>query len=620
MFQTIEEREEDNMATQPQDPKPAGGMALPGIGQDMQGNVETLKNSLVKLLLNEEINKLVGDSSSNHEAKSKHLTDALSISRDQEWHNFEMNNESELHKFKLATEAAKLANFRQKQEHDTFKIELAKQEAIAKGISVPSQDPKPVPPIPRTEWQDITTTLLNTPTSPGTLAPSLGVSGAQIAVTPDTNPLRAAFDAIHARRYEMQKQGQIPSTAAASDADKAHKAILEQLQVQLGKLDEKNLEYGPMGQPGQILGGLLDVISGPLDIGTMLFGGKPGPMQKAQLLINAANSVSPLVRAGLQDALGRDRMEMTAERYLASRGLGAHSSKLKDAMDFDTARLYESFGIDINNLLSTDQATATHFGSEATSGIGDAFRAFQNAVSAMQLIPIATSPEELASAEKRLTDADATMRQHFQRFLSNGGNEQQLEEVITNAEAAINAKFNAPLTYTPGDQRETQFNAHKKSATRAFTDELKQFYAVATGNIPIEKNVLNELKTVAKHGKEVAALMKQDLQVPPVFRRLKTPFGGMRKTVPMDKEDYAILVAEATGKVGHQPNKMAQKIRDIGMSAEDATLLENKLLSLAPEKNKKTIQRIFKEYKSSEWAKTPTSKQAAEWAIPPTRK
>lgn len=485
---------------------------------------QALKEALLGHLIQQTVDNSLGDSSPNHEAKNTHLADALSVARDQEWHQFELGNEAELHKFKMATEAQKLESGRIKNEHEVFKTELAKQEAMAKRISVPTQDPKPQ-------------VNINVPSSgliPGlnevlaerirglsttTQEPSGSGASPALATAPDTNPFRAAFDAIAARQEQMKQQGQIPASTL-SDADKAHKAILEQLQVQLGKLDETSLEYGPMGQHGQILGGLLDVISGPLDVGTLLFGGKPGPMQKAQLLISAANSVSPLVRAGLQDALGRDRMEQTAEYRLARYGMGNLGGHLSNKDDMQSVDEMAATALDINTLLATDSATTGHFSSDAVSGLGDAFRAYQNAISAAQQIPQVNTPEEIASLEKSLREADATMRQHVQRFLKNGGTTESLHDAVVAAQETINSKYQQPLTYTPGDSREVGFRARQKAVAKNFTDQLTQFAAITIGDIPVHEERVKELKIGIPAAREIreGLTLPEDLKLPRAYK------------------------------------------------------------------------------------------------------
>lgn len=572
-----------------QDPKPqATGLTAPNVDSvagDTVQIVSRLKDLVTKSLMNKEIDALLGDSTPIKQAKNESLSNALAVAREQELHNAAMAQEKE-----------KLTGLSLKNESQVFKMELEKQKAAASGLVVQTQDPKPQDPkkkiVPTTEWTDIPIVEI-----PQKIDPTTGMASTLLTAGPkhDTNFSRALFDALNDRKKTLAASGVI-NAEPGSEADKQFQWIQSELRNTLGRIDEKHLEFSPLGQPGQMIGGLLDVISGPLDIGTTIFGGAPSAMQKAQVLIQAANSVSPIVRAGLQDALGRDRMERTAEQQLARIGMGRVRGHLNGSNDTESADLVLKTGIDINTLLGTSVDTQMHFGSEATSGLGDAFRAYQNVVSATQRLATADL-ESIASVESDLRSADETMRKHIQKYFANGGKPEDFTNALASAQQVINSRYQQPLKYTPGDYREANFNALQGAVAKEFTDQLSQFEAVVTNDLPmIEDNI-----ATTRRGAVATKLFKDpNVAVPPIVIRKSEGFGKIpaQKGRQIDREEYVSLLAAASAKMTPaNQDKLNALVKDLFPSRKPDTkavnAAEEHLLTKVPSANLDSVRAAF---------------------------
>jgi len=471
-----------------------------------------------------------------------------------------------------------------KNEQQVFKMELDKQKAAASGLVVPTQDPKPQDSKkPVTQWTDIPTVLI-----PQALNPSTGKDITELSTTPnvDTNYSRALFDALDIRKKQLIQEGRIPN-APSNEASKQYDLIQQELQKTLARLDDKSLDYSPLGQPGQLLGGLLDVVSGPLDLGTMIFGAQMNPAHKAQLLIQAANSVSPIVRAGLQDALGRDRLDQNAEIYLSRIGMGRLKNRLGNENDLGSADVMMKTGIDINTLLATAAETQMHFGSEASTTLGDAFRAYQNTVSAASQLPNA-SIEDMAKIEADLQAADATMRMHVKKYFENGGTPESFSQALASAQQVINSKYQQPLTYTPGDYRETQFKALQSNVADEFTRQLSEFETIVSGDLPLLKDQIKK----AAMGDKTYERMKQVEKVPFDIKvneytkgSNKHSPGGYGKPRVITPEEYAII--ETGFSNGELSDKAKSVLSKLHLDEKSASNLIKAVQSAHPNEKQK---------------------------------
>lgn len=408
--------------------------------------------------------------SSSGEDLQTRKNDSLSLA-------IEETRAQELHDLTLLQETQKVKSTQLKNQQTEQKMELDLAKAQAEGLQL-MQDPQ------GPDKKTAATGMM----SP--LWPSDGELVKEMLTLQHGNVSKGLLDAVDERMKQLKLAGE-RNTTQAGELDQY---LRDELLTTLKKIDgEKHLAFTPFGKTGSFIGGLLDIVTGPLDLGTELFGGSPPSIQKAQILGSLISGTSPLVRAEIQDMFNREKMEQTASRYLGRRGLGNLSSWVSNG-DMEGAEEITATAIDIRRLM--EQEVPTSFGSEAVTGVGEAFNQFEEIHKLLFDLKEASTPEEAASIGQKLASADERMRQSVANFLRNGGTLELIDEEIIKAKDTINAKYQQPLepmTY-PGDTKATLFAARQKAVAKDFTDKLTELRNAIIQNVQFDPTLVKELQ------------------------------------------------------------------------------------------------------------------------------
>jgi len=424
-----------------------------------------LKNWIMTTAVHDQLKELLTQplfGGAGQNGPNESLVDALTHVRDQEKHMADMRKSA------VDVRGSLLDN--QKKEMD-MDIKLA--EAQQKGLVVQTQDPKPVP-------------------VPGQ-NPTSGAKVSEALLNRDTgvNMTKGLFDAINKRYAELDAKGIVKPVN--SEEEKRFDFYQEELGKALKNAEtEKKLQYGPFAGTGplgnliQIGAGLLDIVSGPLDIGTALFGGTIGEAGKAEMLTRAMANTSPLLRAQMSDMFNRDKMEETAQRYLEKRGLGGLRNSVS-AGAIEEADQIAALAIDARRLLASNLKTQESFSSDSVTGLDKSLDAFENIHKYLDDLRHATTKEEVASIQQELVKADQAMREPYRRHLANGGTPDQFHQYIANAVDVIDKEFQPNMQYSPmGGKEEANFLARKKLVGHDLTNKLADIEQALLGNTELD--------------------------------------------------------------------------------------------------------------------------------------
>lgn len=404
-----------------------------------------LASVVVQSLVGNKLNEALGSTEDMKNTQHQSMLDALTAVREQE-----------LHTLQLSQEEHKVQSLALKNEQAQLNIELSKSKAVAQGLATPQEPVKPVTPQQPANGATITNEL----------------------IAPDTNFGKSLIDAITAKQQEVRDKGQRLDPVSTKIDD----WLREQIVNQVSQLDnEKDLARSPFGQLGGLLGGILDIVSGSADIGTAIFGGKLAPSAKLELLTRAMSVTSPLLRAQMNDLLGRDRMEMSASQLLSRSGMPGMASFVNNRED---ANAVIAMGIDMRQVLADTQHT--DFGANATTGIGDAFNAYENVYALLGQLREASTPEEIEAVQKQMVTAHQVMRAHMQRYTEAGGTPENFQAAIAAAQDTINKRFQKPLVNIPGDAKANEMQALQKATALEFTNKLHDFALANLEGIPLD--------------------------------------------------------------------------------------------------------------------------------------
>lgn len=462
----------------------------------------TPENDFVDLVSKQYTNNMLGDDTAAKTAQYDSLNNALTAAREQELHGITMMQEAE----KLKSQTLKNQQAEQK-------IELELANAQAKGLAVSTQDPKPA------------------------ITPQEAQAGIRMPASGVQNPSQYLLNALNeARQVRKLSVGEKPQEE--SYVSKQEDYLIEQVMNQLNKVSsEKHLSRSPLGQAGSMIGGLLDIVSGPLDVGTELFGGTLPVEARTEVLTRALGYISPIARARATNLLGRDKYELTAERLLRKSGLGSATPLLKDTGDMEGADEIISLGIDMRT--DIQNGIPDSFSSEATTGVGDAFNKFEQIHALIDSLRDA-SEEDAAMIEKKLVEADAEMREPIRQFLAAGGDPEKVKQDIVAAKKLINEKHQTPLPSASGaplTKDMLQLQVKRKVVAKDLTDKLTDFYNAVVGGLPMDKEVVEK----SKLGDERYAAKKRYE-------------GAIQATVPDESKKSGV----AYNKAGYLPSKKAE--------------------------------------------------------------
>ena len=424
-----------------------------------KSNEDTLFKELTTLVADKALNDKFGNASDATDRSSSVLANALTVARDQE-----------LHSITMLQEAEKLKGQTLKNQMSEQKLEIDLAKAASQGLATNIQDPKPL----GTQVQQ---------TMQGVQWPS------ESALTTRQNPnvTKTILDeVVTAQQQRRVRQGERPDTV--SELSKQDEWIREQILTRIEKLDsEKHLSRSPLGQIGSLFGGVLDIISGPLDIGTAIFGGTVPEDVKVGALTRMLSYVGPHVRAEMEDLRYRDKMEMTASKYIKSRGYGDAVGLLSSDADMQTADEITSIGMEIRQ--SLQDGIASSFGSEAVTGVGDAFAMFENIKIMVEQLKEARTDEEAEYIKQKIFEADSLMRKPIQQYLANGGTIEKVKQDIQDAKNLVKAKYQQPFEPTPGDQYASKYKVRKRVVSKSFTDKLTELYYAVAENAPLDMQI-----------------------------------------------------------------------------------------------------------------------------------
>lgn len=539
-----------------QDPKPsATATAVP--------SGDKLPKDFIDLLANSYSKNLFGDDGPNKEAQLASQQNALATAREQEKHGLTMA---------LEAEKMKSQQLKNQQAEQTLEINLAK--AQAQGLAANIQDPKP-PAI--TPEQLIA----------GTINPANG----------QQNVSKFLLDSIKGAQAERNAlKGVTANSPEMSDLAKKQNWILDEITKRMSKLDnEKHLSRSPLGQAGSFLGGVLDIVSGPLDVGTSIFGGTMTEEAKMDAMSRVFSYIGPQVRAELEDSRMRDRMDISAENALIRRGLGATTGLLRNSNDSETADEIMKLSIDIQTDLQNDAKTNAHFSSESVTGIGDAFNVYQDIEVLLHALKEARTDEEFNLIERKIVEADTRMRVPIQEYLAAGGTPETIKQAIIDAKNVINEKHQQPLTVIPGDSYGTKLAVRRGVVAKSFTDKLTDFYSAIVDNTELdmqaaEKIVLGEKKYAAKQ--KYSNLVSGTITDPGNIRS-SVPAGmpgsynpGSRRKISW-KDIDSVVEAAKTG----DSSSLKAMLESMSMSAEEFTKFKLLILDEIPSKEKKMAVR-----------------------------
>lgn len=521
---------------------------------------------MIDEIIQKQLDGILGDRSENHEKKNDSLINALTVSREQE-----------LHSHSIEQEAAKTVGLKLKNQQAELSIEVEKQRAVAEGLSVNIQDPKP-----------------NPAGAAGMQGPKFPSSGELIKETLTNNGgnmSKGLIDAVTERMNAVKASGLRPVTSKAAENDEW---LRNELISTLKKVDsEKHLSMGPLGQQGSIIGGLLDIISGPLDIGTEIFGGKLPAAQKAELISRAISQTSPLLRAEMDDLLARDKMEESASRFLGRRGLHTTRNLLHSEADIEGAEFIANASIEIRKTLAENASTANSFGTDATTGIGDAFTQFEEIHKLLYDLENASSEEEVFTISQKMMEVDRNMREPIRQYLQNGGTPEGLHAEIVAATDTINAKFNQSIQHIPGDAQATQFKIRQRLTALDFTNKLADFESAVLQNIPLDQEIVRERKIGKAAYSEIESLKDVDIKVMDFS-------SGKVKDASMKKDDLAVLMSSAKAKPGRDGgnNRIRKILEKYKMLPSEEAKLQQMLIGVADKEQHSAINKVFSELKT----------------------
>jgi len=531
---------------------------------------EDIRKDLADVLLRDKLTEAIGDGSDEKAKVNDSLTSAITMAREQELHDITMEQESQ-----------KIRTGHLKNEQTIQKIEIEKSKAVAQGLAVPQepiQVPKPV-------------------------FPSNGEVLSYMLTQKDPNISKGVLSATTQKMNELRTTGQRPVTQEALNQDDW---LTKEIALTVDRIDkEKHLAYGPFGQAGGILGGLLDVISGPLDLGTEVFGGKLPAGEKLQLLNatrnSAAASTNPLVTAQMRDLFYRDKMREDQQRRLVDHGMGGTRYGISGKGDVEGAEQIISLGIEANRLIATNEKTSVDFGSESVTGIKESFDAYQNVVKLRDSLQYAETEEEVMQITQQLVQADAAMRGYIQRYYANGGTPEELKQKLTDAQLLMDKAYIEPTIQHTGDDKANQYAVRKKIVGKDLYDKFGDFYRAAVENVSLDLDEVRK-RSMTPEAYAISQQIKESGEFLPTVRKMSLdfdkgePVGVDKDKASMNSDDYARAIAAA--KSGSGMRGVYSKLRFLYMQPDDISSFEKKMLSNAKDKQtEKEIRTMFKVYR-----------------------
>lgn len=519
-------------------------------------SLNSIKSTLLSSLVDSELNNVL-----NKEDAAGKETDALSVA-------LEYAQNQELHDISMAQEREKARGLVLKNDQAVQKIEIEKAKAIAQGLAIGSQEPSGNP----------------TPQEP---ASGKGVS--DLLNASNINLSQGLLNAVDRRLNTLRETGQRGVDPAVRDTDKW---LRDQLIATLSRVDsEKHLQYGPLGQAGSVVGGLLDIVSGPLDIGTEIFGGKLPAAAQAELFSRAIAQTSPLLRAEMNDIFNRDRLEMSASAKLGKRGLSRISPMLRSDSDIEGADEIAAMAIDMRQLLADSVETKDHFSSDSSTGIGQAFNMFEDMQRLVYELEGASTKEEVINIAQQMAETDSSMRDIIQQFYNNGGTPEQLHSLVVNSVDLINKNFQQKLEAIPGDSKATEFQARRKLVAQDLTNKLSDFLTVVSSNVTLD---LKEAR-VKKLGQEFVDVSEdvKDKFEGVYTRQVKTSYGrrgDYEEIKPAQADDIAKAITADV-------DNLIPALNSLMMTEETFDKLANAIIIRHKGGNAKDIQTILEKYK-----------------------
>lgn len=496
------------------------------------------------------------------DAKTKRddsLTNALEQSRTQELHDLEVQKGTvELGKAMQDLKSTKLQD-----DKDVLDMEVTKAKAVKDGLAIPPDNLEGF--IARTMRE--------------TKWPSDGKAVEYMLTGQSGNVSQGIMDAV-ANQLKAQEESGKRSKQLDSAEKKFGDYLLQEMGNMLKKADEeKHLSMTPFGPAGGFLGGFLDIVTGPLDLGTEIFGGRMSAAQKVEMLGRVYAQTSPIVRAQMDDVLGKERMEMTHEHWLAKNGLGSIRPSVKNMEEANTAI---GFSIDIRNDLAGAEGLQDSWGTDSTTGIQQAFSAYENVRKYFEDLQGTETPEETKAVAQKLIQADAAMREPIRAFLARGGTPKQIQEILRKTVDRINDNFQQPLQYTVEGSEAFKANAIKKTVAFDFTSKLADFETAILENIPLDI----EANMKKRFGEKSAA-------------KMKAGEGNIIKGAT-DKFKAALFAIEddVKGKTWN-PGRIRNLLKDnwIFFQGDEQEKVRKYILSKAPKERHERINKVFEDWK-----------------------
>ena len=398
----------------------------------------------------------------------------------------------ESHYNQMQKDAQDIRGLELKNEKAEAGIEIDKAKAVAQGLEIAPQDPIQV--------DQATKEKSNGFDSLGSLG-SLGGSQNQPKTLPETGKTLtdAVADGINKNKekYNGQQNHYNSNELAISDY------IQEELKVAVdGALNARTLRNGPLagtplGGVANLVGGVLNLVTGPLDLGDMILGGEASEGSKARFLADIGGRVSPLVSAGMRDALGKKSAEIDYFKYLSDRGLKEEAFAAKN---MDDALHVEAISVDLEQVLMNHQDTKAGFGNAATMPFKTMFNLWQNIAKTGEEINEAQSDAQAFKMGNDARNMQAEMIKSMREYLATGGSHQQFDTMINMGIDAINEQYNQPLPRSdiPGNKEARSVAANEKHIAGVYVKKLDKFRNVILSRAEADIDGAIELKVGAE--------------------------------------------------------------------------------------------------------------------------
>lgn len=535
----------------------------PGLPPDTRPSDNKLPESFGSMMA-DELGKIFTEVENAKGKRDDSLTTALEQQRAQELHELELKKGI----VEFGQVMQDIKSNKLKDDKAILDMEVTKAEAVKEGLAIPPEDPAWATKIRPPKW------------------PSDGKAVEYMLTGQSGNVSAGIMDAI-ASQMKLQEASGRRSNEIESAEKKFGNYLIQEIGNMLKKADEeKHLSMTPFGVAGGFLGGLMDIISGPLDLGTEIFGGKMSSAQKVEMLGRVYAQTNPLVRAQMDDMLGRERMEMTHDHWLRKNGLGSMTPSVKN---MEEANKVISYSIDIRNTLANDEGLQDTWGTDSTTGIGQAFNAYENIHKLLEDLAESKTPEQTEAIAAKLIRMDAAMREPIRQYLARGGTPQQIQDILRRSVDRINKDYQQPLQFDVMGKDRFEADALKKATAFDFTSKLADFESAILQDIPLD--IKSNIKK--RFGEKVAA-------------RIESGEGSIIKGAT-DEFKAALLNIEAdVNNKTWNPGRIRSLLRKYGNSFQkgDTEKIRKHIISKAPKERHTRIDRVFED-----WTKELTENQ-----------